>query len=174
MARNKSMSMAKVVAREQQAIELALAGQPYAAIGLVLHCSASRAAHIVRRGLERKGAQPREELRAIAVAKCERLLLAHWPRATGSDGLPPDPEVGRLAVRIMARHDRLLGLDAPLRLEMDPPPGPSDEERQAETVAMLRAYKAGLSDGAAGRNAEVIDVEEVGPPELGAGEPHEG
>jgi hypothetical protein len=102
--------------RKRQALELRKSGATYAqirdAVGYRSTASAYQAVVSALRELTR---EPAEEVLRLELARLDRLLLAVWPRA-----IQGDDRAIRSAVAVLERRAKLLGLDAPARVELEP------------------------------------------------------
>lgn len=97
--------------REAVALELRKAGATYDDIARRLgYSNRSAARRLVVRALERTVSEPADELRTLECARLDALLQALWPKAM--EGNPRSVEV---ALQVMDRRARLLGLDMPQR-----------------------------------------------------------
>ena len=102
-------------ARRVRALSLRQAGASFRDIGNQLSVSRQQAYRDVDQALTELAQYQRqkaEKLRALELARLDRLLLGVWPRAQGGDLGAVDR-----AVKIVERIDRLLGLDAPSQVE---------------------------------------------------------
>jgi hypothetical protein len=102
-------------------MELRLGGASYAQIGEALGMTAGGAYKAADRLMARQEVQSGEradKLRRIEAARCDRLLVALWPRA-----IQGDVKAIREALHISKRRSELLGLDAPRRQELSGPDG---------------------------------------------------
>lgn len=99
-------------ARSLAALDLRLAGASYRQIALQLQVSVGTAFHDVQRMIHEHAAEPAEEVRMQELARLDRLMLAHWPKAVAGDR-----EATRMVLAIMDRRARYLGLDAPIRID---------------------------------------------------------
>jgi Homeodomain-like domain len=103
--------------RRIKAFELAKTGASYRAIGKALGVSRQQAYRDVVGELDRlntlslKGA---DDYRRLQLAQLEDLLNAIWPKAASGD-IPAQVQ----ALRIFERQSRLLGLDAPARVDIE-------------------------------------------------------
>lgn len=107
-------------ARRAQALALRRAGVPYATIGEQLGISSKRAREIVNSELDKLAAETKadaERVREMEVLRLDRMLFHLWKRM--EDG---DLDVIQRILRISERRSRLLGLDAPERIEDVTPP----------------------------------------------------
>jgi len=111
---------AEADARAVQALNLRLAGASYRSIGTELHVSYQTAYTDVQRMLRETMQEPTDELRQAELARLDRLLLSLWPLATRTAMSPlgPDYRAVDAALRIMERRARLLGLDAPAKIDL--------------------------------------------------------
>jgi hypothetical protein len=100
-------------ARRREALLLRLTGATYEEIGRQLGCSAPAALYHVERAVRDARRDPAERLRALELGRLDRLQLAVWQKA-----LDGDLEATDRVLRVMARRDRLLGLDTPSRHEV--------------------------------------------------------
>lgn len=123
--------------RAEAALTLRLSGAPYAAIARTLEfVNAGAARSAVEQLLAESGGSERDiaAARAMTSSRLERLLRSTWPKATDPDD-PDHLQYVRTSLAIIDRHARLLGADAPQKLEVYTP----DQKAQEEWVqAMLR------------------------------------
>jgi hypothetical protein len=107
--------------RRQKSLDLRIAGVRYRQIGAQLDVSHQTAYRDVQTALGELAtlqAGKAEKLRELEVERCDRLTLALWPKArTG------DEKAVRAVIAVMDRRARLLGLDAPTKLEHAGPDG---------------------------------------------------
>lgn len=104
----------RAAARRLKALSLRQAGASFRDIASQLGVSRQQAYRDVDAALSELAELQREKtekLRALELARLDRLLLAVWPRAQGGDLQAVDR-----AVRILERISRLMGLDAPTRV----------------------------------------------------------
>jgi hypothetical protein len=106
-------STGKSEARALKALDLRLAGASYRQIGVTLKVSHVQAYRDVTGMLHQYASEPAEKVREVELGRLDRLLLAHWEKATKGDG-----EATRLVLSIMDRRAKLLGLDAPQRIDI--------------------------------------------------------
>lgn len=113
--------------RRRQALTLRIDGQRYEAIGLELGVSRQAAHAMVRAALIEVGKEEANELRALEVARLDRLLETWWPYAMGenSEGKPladgPDIEAAGVVLKVIAQRCKILGIDAPIKVEVELP-----------------------------------------------------
>ena len=108
MARNAAIDL-----RELTALDLRLSGASYRQIGAELGVSHVQAFRDVQRVLHQIVAEPASELRGQELARLDRLTLTHWPAA-----IKGDHRATAVVLQIMDRRIRLLGLDAPQRIDI--------------------------------------------------------
>lgn len=113
--------------RRARAVELAVQGLSFAAIGEQLDCDASTAWRAVTGALREHVPENVEELRRLEGARLDALQVALWPQAMAGDAAAV-----RAVVRICERRARLFGLDAPLQVEVV-------DDRVEEQLGELRA-----------------------------------
>ena len=102
--------------REEQALQLRIAGLTYKRIGEAMGISESGAYKAVMRGLHRLNehvAENAEELRRLETERLNALLLAFWPRARRGDEKAADR-----VIRIGTRLAALWGLDAITKIDV--------------------------------------------------------
>lgn len=101
--------------RERQALELRKAGATLDAIARQLGYADPSGAHrAITRAIERIPAQAVNEFRAVDVERLDRLFLAVWQPALAGDLKALDR-----ALRILDQRAKLLGLNTPVKAEMD-------------------------------------------------------
>ena len=99
--------------RQLQALELRKAGASYEAIAERLgYADRSGAYRAVKAALTLTLREPAEELRSLEAERLDGMLLPLWRRVQAGD----EKAIDR-ALHIMERRARLLGLDAPTRLQ---------------------------------------------------------
>ncbi len=100
-------------ARSLKALGLRLAGTSYRTIGRMLDVSYTQAHRDVHYMLKEVVSEPAEQVRHAELARLDRLMLAHWPAA-----IKGDYWATTVVLQIMDRRIRLLGLDAPHRIDI--------------------------------------------------------
>lgn len=102
-------------ARGLQALELRKAGVGFPQIAERLgYRHASGAYEAVRAALKRTETPPADDVRALALERLDRILFAIWKRALDGDLLCIDR-----VLRIEERRAKLLGLDAPDKIDIE-------------------------------------------------------
>jgi hypothetical protein len=115
------LKMAQMAARKrirnrsvvQRALELRVTGATYVEIGCSLRLSTTRAYQLVRAGLGEINAELTEtasQLRQMELERLDAIHAAHWPKRE-------NPRNAEIILRVMERRARLLGLDAPAKIE---------------------------------------------------------
>lgn len=114
-----SVNMLAAADRQRQALELRRAGAGYDLIARQLGYAGPPGAHkAVATALHRMLAEPAEDVRALELARLDRLQLAHWSRAIGTPETDPDPVATSTVLKIMERRAKLMGLDAPATINV--------------------------------------------------------
>ena len=124
--------------KSRQALELRKAGCDYRTIADRVGYAGPSAAHkAVMRALKLTVREPAEEVRELEQSRLDQMLLALWPRVRQGD----DQAIDR-AIKIMDRRARLLGLDAPIRVNMKyiVDDVAEDEDLTDEEKASLRRF----------------------------------
>lgn len=138
---NPRRSKAVALENERRVLNLRLAGMDFDSIAReVGYADGSGAYRAYQRAMARTVQPVADEVRAEEVARLDRLALAYWPRALGAGGQDPSPKAAEVVFRAMDRRARLLGLEAPVRQEIDLTTyDDSDEVRKrvAELAALL-------------------------------------
>ena len=116
MARVPGSKRAEIDARRRKALEMALAGASYEQIarecGWKNRSSACRAVEAAMQEWAPISAEDVRTLRDRELARLDRLQNAHWMNA-----LRGDSRATELCLRISDRRARLLGLDAPVKVD---------------------------------------------------------
>lgn len=103
--------------RKERIITLRRQGMSYPAIGEAAGCSNQYAYSVVKAYLDdlaKNATEGAEEIRRIELERLD-LLLSRWlPRAVGE---PDNPKAAEIVMKTMDRRAKLLGLDAPEKLE---------------------------------------------------------
>lgn len=98
-------------------LQMRLAGAAYRDIMRALgYRSVAGAWGAVRKALRESLQEPGRELRALEVARLDRLLLRWWPVAISAD--PGAREATQTVLEVMRRRAALLGLDAPMQIDI--------------------------------------------------------
>ncbi len=105
--------------RGRQALELRKGGVGFAQIAQQLgYRTPSGAYDAVRAALKRTEQEPADEVRRIACERLDRLLFAVWKRALDIND-PHQLDCIDRALKIEQRRARLLGLDAPDKIDIE-------------------------------------------------------
>lgn len=140
--------------RAEAALALRLSGAGYPAIARTLeYVNAAAARHAVEKILAASAHEAKDvaTLRAMTSQRLERLLRSVWSKATD----PDDEEhlaYSRTALAIIDRHARLVGADAPQKMEVYTP----DQEAQE---AWIRGMLEQVGPKGIEEEADIIDVE---------------
>ncbi len=102
------------VEKQRLALELRKAGVSFPQIAAQLgYKSVSGAFDAVDSAIKRLLQEPAEEVRKLEVARLDHMLSAVWPSVQRGD-----ERAVEMALKIMARRAKLLGLDAPKAVEL--------------------------------------------------------
>lgn len=153
-----SAANAELTASEIRAVQLKMAGLAYHEIGNQLGVAPDTARNYVARGLDKWGWHAVDEYRRLELARLDAVMARLWPdvlgrpgRGDGDPGVPPDKEAVRLFLQISQRRARLLGLDAPEQVQVQPP-----EQAQEQGQEVVDNYEAWLQSV-----GEIIDAAPV-------------
>ncbi len=111
----------EITTQQQEAIALRKAGYTLAEIGAAMGVTKERIWFVIDSAMQeyrddiKRGL---DELRAIEIARLDRMLQAVWKAAAGGDLQSVDR-----VLRISERRARLLGLDAPVKIAQTDPTG---------------------------------------------------
>lgn len=114
-----SINRLQAAERQRQALEHRKAGATYEQIAQQLgYANPSAAQKAILSALHKTLREPAEDVRALEVARLDRLLLGQWKAAIGAAEKPGDPAAVDRVLKIMVRRAKLLGLDAPVRVNV--------------------------------------------------------
>ena len=102
---------ARADVHDAQALDMRLGGASYRQISKALGVPLATAHRHVQQMLREYATEPATQVRDMEVARLDRLLSAHWGKATNGD-----INATRMVLTIMDRRAKLLGLDAPQRI----------------------------------------------------------
>ena len=102
------------VEKQRQALALRYGGATYDSIAQALHYASRQGAQMAVEAALRKTVQePADQLRQLDLGRLDAMLLAIWAQARAGNFEAID-----MALKILARRAKLLGLDAPVRQEL--------------------------------------------------------
>lgn len=144
--------------RAQAAVALRLSGAPHSAIAKTLgYASATDARIAIERTLAESAKESRDlpALRQLTSSRLERLLRAVWSHAVDEED-PDQLAYTRTALAIIDRHARLMGIDAPQKMEVYTP----DQQKQEEWVRhmMSQVGPKGVAEEADIIEAEIVEA----------------
>jgi hypothetical protein len=132
MPRSKKLPTEEQLKKERQALEFRRAGMTYEAIADRLgYANKSVAFKLIDRALKRTNQGEAEDVRALEVDRLDRLQMGLWANAIAGDVAS-----ARTVIRLMERRSRLLGLDAPTKIDATVS---LDEAQAAIIVGLLTA-----------------------------------
>lgn len=108
------------LATEERALELREKGWSYRTIGEAMGLSPAGVHKAVTRAMEKTAARiasVADQVREIEIERLDRLQNAHWDTAVGK-GKNRSQATDRV-LRIMERRAKLMGLDAPKKIDVD-------------------------------------------------------
>ncbi len=111
--------LVKGLATEERALELREKGWSYRTIGAAMGLSPAGVHKAVTRAMEKTAARiatVADHVREIEIERLDRLQEAHWETATGK-GKNRGQATDRV-LKIMERRARLMGLDAPKKIDV--------------------------------------------------------
>lgn len=120
------------------ALEMRKAGKTYDAIAKKLGISIPSAHALVMTALERirtVTAEDAAKVRELELERINAIVDKLWAQRS-------DPRTADTLLRAIERRSKLLGLDAPTRLEVDDTGGLTDDERAARIASILDSARA--------------------------------
>ena len=116
MAKSKTQPRnVKAAEKAHKAFEMRKAGATYKQIGAALGFSPQYAYECITKNLgkmRKDMEQTIEDVREMELERLDGLLLGQWPRAKGGDS-----QAANTVVRIMERRSKVMGLDAPAKID---------------------------------------------------------
>lgn len=143
--------------RANAAVALRLSGASFAEIAVALeYASAREARHAVEAALAENHTDDmtRQQMRAEATGRLERMLRGVWQKATSPDDAEHLPAV-KVAVSVIDRMIRLHGLDAPSEVVVHAPTAREIDEWVAKVTS------TGVDDLRALEDPTIIDAEVI-------------
>lgn len=128
----------------EQALDLRRSGLSYQRIGDAMGISMARAHQLVAKAMEethRAIAAGADALRAEEVSRLDGMLLALWPKAAGGDVTAVDR-----VLKIGERRAKLLGIEAPVRIETTGKDGKPIEVSSTATIDPSKLSTQTLQD----------------------------
>jgi hypothetical protein len=150
MANRNKTPKPDLIDKERKALELRRAGATYDEIAQALGYATPQGAFLaynraIKRTLVEGGA---EEARQSELDRCDRLQRAYWAKAMSGD-----IQAGGIILKVMDRRARYLGLDAPIKqqVELTSYEGGTEVDRELQRLIALLAdgnSKTGVVDSA--------------------------
>ena len=105
----------EVRVRELLVLELRLAGASYTQIQSEVGFKGPSGVHYaLKRAMERNTIEGTDQLRALECGRLDKMQAAIWPQV-----LRGDAEAVRTVIRIMQRRALMMGLDAPIKIDIE-------------------------------------------------------
>ena len=120
--------------QQREALEHRISGLGYREIADTMGISLTTAYRLVQGGMQEIIREPAEQMLTIETDRLDKLLAAQLPSA-----LQGDPRAAETALKIMARIDRLYGLDQP-----------TQTSHQAAAITLLETIAAAAHTQATG------------------------
>jgi hypothetical protein len=142
----KTQRAAEAIENERRVVELRLVGLTFDRIAEQIgYTDGSAAYKAYQRAIARTVTQPAEELRDVELARLDSLWRVNYRNA-----MTGDAKATLVCLRISERRARLLGMDAPIKTEMELTAyqGGTDIDREVERLAALLNESAGGSKAA--------------------------
>ena len=140
MANNRSK--AETLAMENRVMTLRLAGMQFDQIAEeVGYADASGSYKAYQRVMARTVQPVADEIREEEVRRLDRLIAAYWPRALGAGGSDPSPKAAEVVYKAMDRRAKLLGLDAPVKQEVEVTTYDDTDEVKRQVMDLVRSLR---------------------------------
>ena len=130
---------AETLAMENRVMTLRLAGMQFDQIAEeVGYADASGAYRAYQRVMARTVQPVADEIREEEVRRLDRLISAYWPRALGAGGNDPNAKAADVVYKAMDRRAKLLGLDAPVKQEVEVTTYDDTDDVKAQVASLVR------------------------------------
>jgi hypothetical protein len=142
--RKTNAATVRALARQKKALDLRLAGLSYTRIGAKIGITRQRAHQLVTKGLDEARTQiaaSGDEVRAEELARLDGLLEKFYPMAAKGD-----LHAGDRVLKIGERRAKLLGLEAPVRIEATGRDGAPIEVSSSVTIDPAKLSTATLRE----------------------------
>lgn len=106
--------------KEMICLDLRLKGMSYSEM-VAAGCgykSRSGARDAVYRALKKNYKEPTEQVRFMEVARIEAMIMSNWDSVINGPGIKIKIEAGRFVLDLIARKCRILGIDAPAKVDI--------------------------------------------------------
>ena len=119
-ARTKQQAIdAAVQLKRAEVVKLRLKGYTYAQIVATgLYVSRSGAQQAYMAALKENYQEPTEAARLMEVARIEAMIMSNWDSAINGPGIKIKLEAGKFVLDLIARKCRILGIDAPAKVDI--------------------------------------------------------
>ena len=105
---------------EKRCVQLRLAGATFSEIAEQLgYSDASGAWQLYQRAMDREIQPMTAQIRDEELRRLDRIMSAYWGRALGAGGSEPSPKAAEVVFKAMDRRAKLLGLDAPVKAQVE-------------------------------------------------------
>ena len=134
-------TQADAARKRAQVMSLRLGGATFIQIAeQVGYRDAPEAYVAYKRGMDETIQPIADEIRYEELRRLDRLILTWWPKALGAANTDPSPKAADIVFRCMEKRAKLLGLDAPIKQEVELSYDDGDEvsAKVAELLRMVR------------------------------------
>ena len=107
----------KALEKRKRALELRMQGLTYREIGAAMGCSTNQACAMVSKIIKDRAAEIDDLVRQqsdLSLMRLDSMVKALWPKASAGD-----TDAVQALIRVEERRSKLLGLDAPQRIQAD-------------------------------------------------------
>lgn len=142
--------------RQAEALKLRLAGATYQQVSEQLHCGGKGNAHLmVQKALLATIQEPADDVRALELARLDRLLLALWGQATTPGGQQL-ATVDRVLKIMAERRFYVLGLKVPEKIAPTTPDGLHPYDAEMGLAALLAQARHLVPEASAPTNGHAL------------------
>lgn len=113
-------SKAERVRKRQQVMTMRLGGATFEQIATQVGYSDAPKAYLEYKKAMDEAIQPvADEIRYEELRRLDRMILTWWPKALGAANTDPSPKAADIVFKCMDKRAKLLGLDAPIKQEVE-------------------------------------------------------
>lgn len=113
-------SKAERVRKRQQVMTMRLGGATFEQIATQVGYADAPKAYLAYKEAMDEAIQPvTDEIRYEELRRLDRMILTWWPKALGAANTDPSPKAADIVFKCMDKRAKLLGLDAPIKQEVE-------------------------------------------------------
>ena len=113
-------SKAERVRKRAQVMTMRLGGATFEQIATqVGYADAQKAYEAYKKAMDEAIQPVTDEIRYEELRRLDRMILTWWPKALGAANTDPSPKAADIVFKCMDKRAKLLGLDAPIKQEVE-------------------------------------------------------